>query len=67
MELIFNAVKARYLHVIAIKTLIEKYPNFISKIESNEYFNDYDIMSEYTNILKDEETLRELKIYKIRK
>ena len=61
MELISNAIKARYLHIITINTLIEKFPNFITKIEKNEYFDDYDIMSEYSNILKDEETMKQLK------
>ena len=61
MELISNAVKARYLHIITINTLIEKFPDFIEKIENDEYFDDYDIMGEYSNILKDEESLKQLK------
>ena len=61
MELISNAIKARYLHAITINTLIEKFPDFIEKIKNEEYFDDYDIMSEYSNILKDEETIKQLK------
>ena len=61
MELISNAVKARYLHIITINTLIEKFPDFIEKIENDEYFDEYDIMGEYSNILKDEESLKQLK------
>ena len=63
MELISNAIKARYLHIITIKILKEKFPNFISQIENDEYFNDYDIMSEYSNILKDDDTKNKLKEY----
>ncbi|MDO7021676.1 hypothetical protein Q5M86_12935, partial [Brachyspira innocens] len=48
MELISNAIKARYLHIITIKILEEKFPQFTKKIESREYFDDYDIMSEYS-------------------
>ncbi|WP_300370262.1 hypothetical protein [Brachyspira sp.] len=55
MELISNAIKARYLHIITIKTLIERFPEFSEKIENDNYFDDYDIMSEYSNIIKDEE------------
>ena len=61
MELIANAIKARYLHIITIRTLIERFPEFVSKIENNEYFDDYDIMSEYSNIIKDEESTSQLK------
>ena len=63
MELISNAIKARYLHIITIKILEEKFPQFTKKIESREYFDDYDIMSEYSNILKDDDTKNELKEY----
>ncbi|WP_295157546.1 hypothetical protein [uncultured Brachyspira sp.] len=61
MELISNAVKARYMHIIAVKTLIEKFPEFSEKIKNNEYFDDYDIMSEYSNIIKDKKYTSQLK------
>lgn len=63
MELISNAIKARYLHIITINILKEKFPNFTSQIANEEYFNDYDIMSEYSNILKDDDTKNKLKEY----
>ena len=63
MELISNAIKARYFHIITIKILREKFPEFQNKIDNDEYFDDYNIMSEYSNILKDEDTKIELKEY----
>ncbi len=61
MELISNAIKARYLHIITINKLISKFPDFLVKIDNGEYFNDYEIMGEYSNIIKDKESLKELK------
>lgn len=61
MELLSNAIKARYLHVITIKTLKNKFPNFVDKIENEKYFYDHNIMSEYSNIIKDEESTKQLK------
>lgn len=61
MELISNAIKARYLHVITIKILREKHQDFNQKIDTDEYFYDYNIMSEYSDIFKDDESKKILK------
>ena len=41
MELVSNAIKARYLHVITIKILRQKHKEFNQKIDTDEYFYDY--------------------------
>ena len=61
MELISNAIKARYLHIITIKILRQKHKEFNPKIDTDEYFYDYNIMSEYSDIFKDDESKKILK------
>lgn len=61
MELISNAIKARYLHVITVKILRQKHIEFNNKIDTDEYFYDYNIMNEYSNIFKDSESKKILK------
>lgn len=61
MELISNAIKARYLHIIAVKSLRASYPDYNQKIDSDEYFNDNEIMAQYSNIFKEEENKEKLK------
>lgn len=61
MELISNAMKARYLHIITIKSLRALYPSYNQKIDSDEYFNDNEIMAQYSDIFKEEENKEKLK------
>ncbi|WP_456059639.1 hypothetical protein [Brachyspira pilosicoli] len=46
MELITNAIKARYLHLISLKVLNEMYPNY----SLDEYYSNPDIMKKYSDI-----------------
>ncbi len=61
MELISNAIKARYLHIITVKSLRVSYPSYNQKIDSDEYFNDNEIMAQYSDIFKEEENKEKLK------
>ena len=45
MELISNAVKARYLHLISLKILSEMYPNY----SLDEYYTNPEIMKKYSD------------------
>ena len=60
-ELITNAIKARYLHIIAIKSLRISYPNYNQKIDEDEYFNDSEIMAQYSEATRDEENEEKFK------
>lgn len=61
MELISNAIKARYLHIITIKSLRASYPSYNQKIDTDEYFNESEIMAQYSDIFKEEENKEKLK------
>ena len=60
-ELITNAIKARYLHIIAIKSLRVSNPSYNQKIDEDEYFNDSEIMARYSEATKDEENEEKFK------
>ena len=60
-ELITNAIKARYLHIIAIKSLRCAYPSYNQKIDEDKYFNDSEIMAQYSEAIKEEENKEKLK------
>ena len=60
-ELITNAIKARYWHIIAIKSLKIFSPLYSQKIDEDKYFEDSEIMSKYSEIIKDEENKEKLK------
>lgn len=57
MELITNAIKARYLHLISLKVLNEMYPNY----SLDEYYSNPDIMKKYSDIFRDDESREKLK------
>ena len=57
MELITNAIKARYLHLISLKVLSEIYPDY----SLDEYYNNPDIMKKYSDIFRDDESREKLK------
>ena len=57
MELITNAVKARYLHLISLKVLSEMYPDY----SLDEYYNNPEIMKKYSDIFRDDESREKLK------
>ena len=58
MELISNGIKARYLHIITLKNL---YPSYNQKIDKEEYFNDNEIMIQYSDLFKEEKNKEKLK------
>ena len=60
-ELITNAIKARYLHIIAIKSLRCAYPSYNQKIDEDKYFNDSEIMAQYSEAIKEEKNKEKLK------
>ena len=60
-ELITNAIKARYLHIIAIKSLRCAYPSYNQKIDEDKYFNDSEIMAQYSEATKDKENEEKFK------
>ena len=60
-ELITNAIKARYLHIIAIKSLRLSNPSYNQKIDEDKYFNDSEIMAQYSEAIKEEENKEKLK------
>lgn len=60
-ELITNAIKARYLHIIAIKSLRLSNPSYNQKIDEDKYFNDSEIMSQYSEATKDKENEEKFK------
>ena len=60
-ELITNAIKARYLHIIAIKSLRLSNPSYNQKIDEDKYFNDSEIMARYSEATKDEENEEKFK------
>ena len=60
-ELISNGIKARYLHIITVKSLRESYPSYNQKIDKDEYFNDNEIMNQYSDIFKEEENKEKLR------
>ena len=57
MELITNAVKARYLHLISLKVLSEMYPDY----SLDEYYNNPEIMKKYSDIFRDDDSREKLK------
>ncbi|WP_297286210.1 hypothetical protein [uncultured Brachyspira sp.] len=57
MELISNAVKARYLHLISLKILSEMYPNY----SLDEYYTNPEIMKKYSDIFRDDDSREKLK------
>ncbi|WP_157151431.1 hypothetical protein [Brachyspira sp. SAP_772] len=57
MELISNAIKARYLHLISLKVLNKMYPNY----SLDEYYNNAEIMKKYSDIFRDDESRDKLK------
>ena len=57
MELVTNAVKARYLHLISLKVLSEMYPDY----SLDEYYNNPEIMKKYSDIFRDDESREKLK------
>lgn len=57
MELITNAIKARYLHLISLKVLSEMYPDY----SLDEYYNNPEIMKKYSDIFRDDESREKLK------
>lgn len=61
MELISNGIKARYLHIITIKCLKNLYPFYNQKIDKEEYFNDNEIMIQYSDLFKEEKNKEKLK------
>lgn len=61
MELVSNAVKARYFHIITVRTLRELYPDYNFKIDTDEYLYDIDIMNTYSDIVKDPESKQKLR------
>mgnify|MGYP004628925761 FL=1 len=61
MELISNGIKARYLHIITIKCLKNLYTSYNQKIDKEEYFNDNEIMIQYSDLFKEEENKEKLK------
>lgn len=61
MELISNGIKARYLHIITIKCLKNLYPYYNQKIDKEEYFNDNEIMIQYSDLFKEEKNKEKLK------
>ena len=61
MELISNGIKARYLHIITIKCLKNLYPSYNQKIDKEEYFNDNEIMIQYSDLFKEEKNKEKLK------
>ena len=61
MELISNGIKARYLHIITIKYLKNIYPYYNQKIDKEEYFNDNEIMIQYSDLFKEEKNKEKLK------
>ncbi|TKZ34540.1 hypothetical protein [Brachyspira catarrhinii] len=60
-ELITNAIKARYLHIIVIKSLRLSNPSYNQKIDEDKYFNDSEIMAQYSEAIKDKENKEKLK------
>ena len=60
-ELITNAIKARYLHIIAIKSLRLSNPSYNQKIDEDKYFNDNEIMALYSEATKDKENEEKFK------
>lgn len=60
-ELITNAIKARYLHIIAIKSLRLSNPSYNQKIDEDKYFNDNEIMAQYSEATKDKENEEKFK------
>ena len=60
-ELITNAIKARYLHIIAIKSLRCAYPSYNQKIDEDKYFDDSEIMAQYSEAIKEEKNKEKLK------
>ena len=60
-ELITNAIKARYWHIIAIKSLKIFSPSYSQKIDEDKYFEYGEIMAKYSEIIKDEENKEKLK------
>ena len=61
MELISNGIKARYLHIITIKCLKNLYPSYNQKIDKEEYFNDNEIMIQYSDLFKEKKNKEKLK------
>ena len=61
MELISNGIKARYLHIITIKCLKNLYTSYNQKIDKEEYFNDNEIMIQYSDLFKEEKNKEKLK------
>ncbi|MEI0530177.1 hypothetical protein R4I97_01310 [Brachyspira pilosicoli] len=57
MELITNAIKARYLHLISLKILSEIYPDY----SLDEYYSNPEIMKKYSDIFRDNESREKLK------
>lgn len=61
MELISNGIKARYLHIITVKSLRDSYPSYNQKIDKDEYFKDNEIMNQYSDIFKEEKNKENLR------
>lgn len=61
MELISNGIKARYLHIITVKSLRDSYPSYNQKIDKDEYFKDNEIMNQYSDIFKEEKNKEKLR------
>ena len=57
MELISNAIKARYLHLISLKVVSEMYPDY----SLDEYYNNSEIMKTYSDIFRDDDSRKKLK------
>ena len=57
MELITNAIKARYLHLISLKVISEMYPNY----SLDDYYSNAEIMKKYSDIFRDDESREKLK------
>lgn len=61
IELISNAIKARYAHIITIRNLKMLFPQYKEKFDNDEYLNDIEIMFQYSRILQDEITKSDMK------
>lgn len=61
LEIIVNALKADYAHLITITNLKMLKNKYREKIDDGSYLYDSQIMTEYTEILKDESTKEEVK------
>lgn len=61
MELVFNAIKARYAHIITMRNLRMLLPQYKEKYDKDKYLENEDIMFQYIRILKDNMTKEELK------